>query len=395
MSTNYNSKIETDGLVLAVDATNIKSYSSNVHPKPTDIYGWIDAPTGNYCNLSRDTIPSPVGSTPLKMVQSGNDPYIRSETGATWKLAPAVAGETWTVSVWVKASEATTVEGCWISEQNSIGNYIGGSGGNTPNVGTTWTRISKTYTLINALTAFVGLRLDGTQTGGSGITVWWDGLQLEKTSSVKSFNPNTYSGYWKDLATASNLTIHISAPLFDGASLTFNGTSDYIDGNGTPYPANTGDNFSVEVWLKIPASATWGNGNHGGIITRGQYFGSIGLIRDHTLDNRIGLWVRGLTSGFGYSFGTITRDTWNHCVGTWDGSVSRLYINGIAQTPSTITISGGFSPINWLIGGNPAFSSTNGNWFNGSISNAKVYSKALSFDQVNQNFNANRGRYGL
>jgi len=126
MGVSYNPQIATNGLVLCLDAANPKSYSPNVHPKPLDLYSWVNTATGNNCTLSVDTTTtSPVGNInrPLKMVQTGNDTYTPTYNAATWNLAPAVAGQTWTVSVWVKASVAMSIEGCWIAEHSAAGGY--------------------------------------------------------------------------------------------------------------------------------------------------------------------------------------------------------------------------------------------------------------------------------
>jgi len=48
--------------------------TENVCSWGTDIYGSGGSPAR--CTLSGDTIPSPIGNTPLKMIATGADPYI-------------------------------------------------------------------------------------------------------------------------------------------------------------------------------------------------------------------------------------------------------------------------------------------------------------------------------
>ena len=99
-----------NGLVLGLDAANKKSYSQNEFQYSTDIFGWCSSVDLSACTISRDTVSSPVGNTPLKMAVTGNDPHIGTYNTSTWNIAPAANGQTWVVSVYVKADVATTGE---------------------------------------------------------------------------------------------------------------------------------------------------------------------------------------------------------------------------------------------------------------------------------------------
>ena len=92
MSTvNNGPQIVRSGLVLDLDASYMRSYSPNVLPNPTDIFAWCGAVYANNCTLSRDTtITRQYSSIPLKMVISGNDPYISSKRGAHRTLHPII-----------------------------------------------------------------------------------------------------------------------------------------------------------------------------------------------------------------------------------------------------------------------------------------------------------------
>ena len=100
--------ISENGLVLALDAANKKSYSQNEFQYSTDIVTFSGT-TGANSTITRDTISSPVGNTPLKMAVTGNDPYVSSMYNSAAKnIAPAANGQTWIVSVYVKADVVTT-----------------------------------------------------------------------------------------------------------------------------------------------------------------------------------------------------------------------------------------------------------------------------------------------
>ena len=102
--------------------------------------------------------------------------------------------------------------------------------------------------------------------------------------------------------------------------------------------------------------------------------------------------------GSTYYFGGFTNDItasgavanqWFHMAGVYDGTTGYLYINGVLAASSAKTWSTVQSTAQ--IG-----RQTNGaEYFNGNISSAKIYNRALTASEINQNFDALRGRYGL
>jgi len=86
---------------------------------------------------------------------------------------------------------------------------------------------------------------------------------------------------------------------------------------------------------------------------------------------------------------TINANTWYYIVGTWDGTTQLLYKN--AELVGTNTPPAG--TLNTLDG--TYIVSSNGEGINGRIAVAKVYNRALSANEVLQNYNALKGRFGL
>jgi hypothetical protein len=239
MGINYNPTVVLDSLLLNLDFGNKKNYSYNVHPYPNDIRKWVTAGFGYgvSCTISSDnTQVSPAGGLPLKMVQTGNDAYVFTYGNYfVWNLSPAKAGETWTVSVYVKASAPTTIEGPYIFGVSAGGIVLTAvSQGSTVgefSVDTNWKRISFTSTLTDANTAYIQTRLDGKTTGGAGITIWWDGLQVEKGSSATDFNPNSNSNGIRAKETITN------------SNFVFNGDGYWNHANGVITFDRTSDNL--------------------------------------------------------------------------------------------------------------------------------------------------------
>lgn len=86
----------------------------------------------------------------------------------------------------------------------------------------------------------------------------------------------------------------------------------------------------------------------------------------------------------------LQADTWYMATMTHDGSTCKLFLN--TSEYHSVSVSGylPYTTENFTIGLNRIYYH-----FGGQISNCKVYSKALSADEITQNFEALRGRYGL
>lgn len=105
-------------------------------------------------------------------------------------------------------------------------------------------------------------------------------------------------------------------------------------------------------------------------------------------------------ANFGYRTATGLYETnvWMNVVVTKDASNNvRIYKNGtlldtrtgfgssITQTNSTL----------WISGYSDTDSQPTSQLLDGNLSNIKIYSRALSLEEIQQNFNAIRGRYGI
>jgi hypothetical protein len=303
-----------DNCVLYIDAANPKSWSQNVHPNPLDVGSWA-VPAGAYqATLSRDTTvtDSPTGGIPLKMAVSSatpNSAYVGTYNSSTWNLAPAVQGQTWTVSYWVKGSSAFSAS-MLIFEANSSGNYTT-YGQTYYNVTTGWTRVTGTYTTTQATTAYIQVRFDNYN---ASTNMWVDGIQVELGSTATTFNPKTNSNRANLYSQDSNAVIGTTYGVvtynstdgggcFDFSAVT--GASSAAASLGFTFSSNmipTYGNFTFSCWVKNPPSA-----------------GQIGLFSNSG-------------GGDGYRFGAMTTGTYVLCgmpynetsiphVSSWDNSL--------------------------------------------------------------------------
>jgi len=206
-------------------------------------------------------------------------------------------------------------------------------------------------------------------------------------------NARSYPGTgttWTDLSGNGGTGTLVGSPTYsstNGGSLVFSGTN-YVTAATANSLFNFGTgNFSMFMWIKCAATNNYitigslDNSSSGnGIVFYGQ-----------TGSGYFRTWVAGVVN-----VGTIVV-----CSGNWinigitrsSGTVIQ-YVNGLSN--STFTAANSLLTNQTLaLGSN--YSSRAGDYagFPGSISNASIYNRALSADEVAQNFNALRGRYAL
>lgn len=385
MSTHSGPNIVEDGLVLSLDPANQKSYSPNMFPYSTDIFSWTQTAGVNNGTQSRDTsTASPIGNSPVKLVVSGNDSHFGTYNSGAWNFASAKNGETWTVSVYVKATIATTCQ-IFIFGANSAGTgYIGGSWlaitAQTHNVSTEWTRVSTKITMANADIANIQFRLDGPDSYVSPVTLWFDGVQVEKSSSATPFNPNYYGNIINDLSgNGNNGTIY--------GDFTFNGNTKVLHSNGVtgsyidiPSPNLTSSNFTV-----ISATRYAGSSPRGRIISA-----------------RFNNWLLGHWSSQAekyFSNGWVTSsgggpndELWRIHAGTGNISSDQYSFWSNKDKLVSNSVGGSSGPNGFRLGSS---SGGTAELSNCDISFLLAYNRILSDQEIEQNFNALRSRYGI
>jgi hypothetical protein len=89
---------------------------------------------------------------------------------------------------------------------------------------------------------------------------------------------------------------------------------------------------------------------------------------------------------------SIQNNTWYNVAILYDGTFTRLYLNGIQESNSPLTERGSNSTGLVAIARGGDF---NGLYLNGNISQTYVYNRALSATEIRQNYNATKTRFGL
>ena len=156
-----------------------------------------------------------------------------------------------------------------------------------------------------------------------------------------------------------------------GQALRFNGTNQYV---GLGNVASLSSAITISAWIK-PTQIS----NFPMIVCKDvnvDYTFFIDTSNANKLALRIGA-AGGLHDAL--SSTPITTNTWQHVVGTYDGTTIKVYINGVlagsrAQTGAIPT-----SAVALNIG---SFNNGGGDFFNGAIDDVRIYSRALSSAEI-------------
>ena len=170
----------------------------------------------------------------------------------------------------------------------------------------------------------------------------------------------------------------------NGGSLVFDGSDDYGD-LGTFF---TFTNFTISLWV-YPGStqvqyADIFDNNHSS--TR-----NFVCQQDNLNTNQYEFICFDATNNSRTSAFTLTANTWHYLTFTWNNSVASGYINGVFHSSGSAV-----NPINYVSPNLKLADWNNGgrNW-NGRMSNFMVHNRVLTASEIQQNFNATRGRYGI
>jgi hypothetical protein len=209
-----------------------------------------------------------------------------------------------------------------------------------------------------------------------------DGLVLY----LDAANPRCYSG----TGLTVNGLVGIGGSILNGVGFTssnngsfvFDGTNDRID-FGT-VPANTTGTSTVGCWVKTTTTAqcmTVTFDAYGVIYINRFTTGKILAFFDGTTGNNSSADVSNTSVNDGY---------WHYLAATNNGTTCSMYIDGVLDKTYSETPSYGTSIYNQIAG-----QADGNNHMNGSVSSAHIYNRALTAQEILQNYNATRKRFGL
>ena len=229
-------------------------------------------------------------------------------------------------------------------------------------------------------------------------TIITDGLVMY----LDAANINSYSGTgteWNDLSGMKNNGTLVNSPTFSNGLIILDGVNDYIsiNGNSTLYTSN----FTWQSWHHYTAGGTaiaamwWSEVGVKNFLTA---YANINLASSYMRLDPPSTVYQSPTSGINYNGFSGQNGTQLPLLNNWvqttlvkDGTTFTLYWGATIKWQITIT--------NWNIIDNSKpiqFGASNGSFSSAmKLSTLSMYNKALTINEITQNYNSLKGRFGL
>jgi hypothetical protein len=205
-------------------------------------------------------------------------------------------------------------------------------------------------------------------------------------------NTRSYSGSG---TSTNSLVSGIGGTLVNGVGFTssnngsfsFDGSNDYVDFGSSSLFKLT-DNFTLSCWVK---SSVYGDrailGNFG---PSSNYSGFNLNIQP---SNKFAFLTGSQPNAtYLYADSTFSLNTWYHVTGLRRSGTNYLYINGVLQTGSNTQVVASSAQNFYLA---KWYSNLTDYYHYGNIGQVQIYNRALTQQEILQNFNATRFRYGI
>ena len=206
-------------------------------------------------------------------------------------------------------------------------------------------------------------------------------LDAGNTTSYSGTGPN-----WTDLSGNGNNGTLIGGPTYssaNGGSIVFDGSNDQATVSSSS-SVNFTDVVSLSSWFNFTVLPT----DEVPLIRKNDQW-QLGLLNATTIRCLVRTsgtngWVQ--DNDVSYTFLT---NTWYNMVMTYNGSNMLIYVNNVLVKTATVTgailTNANIIQIGYLL---TVF-------LNGKISNCSIYNRVLTAAEVEQNYNALRGRFGI
>ena len=226
-----------------------------------------------------------------------------------------------------------------------------------------------------------------------------DGLVLDLDAAKRDSYPGSGTS-WRDIVGGVITGSLINGPTFDPnnfGSIVFDGSDDFVD---IPYSTywntnvfGTSTNFTLECWYKPDLFKNWDT-----LIEKsessGWYSRSEGAAIWTDINGIQGVFSSGVDgnpagSAIVLSYSTSTLK-WYHIAFTGNGTNLRLYVDGIERASGLVS-ERTLAVYNGSVGprlGRRAF-------MDGRMALVRFYTRGITAQEITQNYNAQKGRYGI
>ena len=201
---------------------------------------------------------------------------------------------------------------------------------------------------------------------------------------------------WFDLSGNNNSGSLVNGPTFNTGSfgsIVFDGVNDYVEINTNPIlPGVSG---SVSVWFSISNTTnnTVGNGGYCEIVSKHNPGTSFNGWAITATTSSLSSFIKdGSTNWYLTTGSVIIPNRWYNAVITFQSNSSlMLYTNGILSDSRSVgVLTTNINPLRLAISVDTFWA-----YFQGQIATTLIYNRVLSAQEVLQNYNAQKSRFGL
>ena len=408
-------EIKEDGLVLALDAGNYKSFkgvpATNILNQITYNFGNTDTAFFKYTQGSTNVnIPS-LGYVNSKFVDIYND-----YSGGSGYCCPNLftygtellvsSSTTYTYSIIYKTTTGYTHPNyMYRYEYNSSNIYVTEAGvhsdSNRTSLGDGWwfawgqfTTTATTATLITYLFYYEYATQNRIYVYKAALYAGTYVIPPEhmlNSGEVRGTTVATGGGWADTIGNSNNGTLEngLTYSSANGGSLVFDGSNDFVL---TSSVATYGNNTTWEAWIYCTANVSTYN------MFMGRYLPYFGFYigERFIFSNLVGGTQQTITTPLSLSY-----NIWYHATFTtsYDGAntTMKIYTNGVETASGVFAGTQGNYSYPFMIGdGNNGTNGTS-SWypFQGRVSKVNVYNRALTAAEIQQNYLATKSRYGL
>jgi hypothetical protein len=400
--------LSESGLVLALDAGNNKSHSTNrfVSYGSGNVTETVYPPIRGTNNLTRVATGTVVGGYTVKTTDVVYS-YALGGNGCHYQGhdVPIPGGVYGTFSFDYLVTGATNYPSTnYLANFENVGNSFSASGSAPNSLQDVWQRVSFTGGPSSANGAVRTLLYPGGCGGrlaDSG-TIYFRNPRVEWTNvdtGTENFSSMSNITTWYDLNNRTNNGTLTNTPYFfigntstgSNGYFKFDGTDDWFSTSLSSIgDANT--SFTWGGFVKVNASTT-SNFFLFGNYTENSTTPFFAIAFNNSGTNTF-IYIRG--SGGQELLGTsksLSLNTWYYIIGVRDAPANqvKLYVNGVLECTDGFTGSYSVKSSTNNFGGLRHLT----NYLNANISSVVVYNRALTAAEIQQNFNATRGRFGI
>ena len=400
MGIHRGSNIIRSGLEFAFDT----GYTSVLSNKDSYIYNQGE-PTTNYITANLETLgtdgsgQSSVGTRTTIAPNHVKIVDVASNTRQTYLISGLTGGTTYTVSIEFKKLNGSPTFRYQLQDYSGSSYLRTIKFTSTAETGLTdiygWQTAKWTFTLGSDANAVRIWLQDGADYTTYTHSFELRNPQLEAKGHATPYVSGSRSNTTSLLDITGQHTLDVSNVSFDSAAhIDFDGTDDYLSlGSDTTFKSSGG--WTVESIVKYDSVA----GGYNNATSPANFIGSDSITYNSwywsVLSGKLALW--NISPGvWKYGSTTLVADTWYHTVlvSNANGTSYQMYLNGVAEGGDHASYSWNASysglKVKYIGKGN-----ANIRRVNGKIPITRIYNRALSSEEVAQNFNAYRGRFNI